>query len=516
MAEAYSRVTNIDWSAIARKGRTLNDDNTTLATRERIYLVHAEAEQPTNANLWLPLAEANFKLARYEECLSYLDKHVSATTSSQTDPILSELLRARCHRGLKRVQEAVQGFRRVIDHEAKYDGEVVWHLSLQRTLDELRDEAADDLFHTLNAQNMHQTVVSEVLSWHSKKKALPSYATQYWVQYTIILAVYNTGSCREVSNVLETFAKGLETETDATSEMQRSRLLMTVADIWFYCSQLSEDHEAALDIWDHLTDSNSSWRDQAIAQLSRVLLDKVISKQSGSLERLVAFTQRADVKDEFSAKRALARSHLLAKNSIQAKSILRSTANALLDSEETRSRPVDSDHLTYLRMSKLLAAVDDDVNAIAALQRNHIGYRRRNRQHIGLFACDGPSPCTKSWPDASDFWVCKFCNDIVLCPSCYEEMRAGRLPPWVCSPHHQHLYIPFLQLETRNELEPDRMLVDGQIVDTKTWLDRLRVDWDLAPGSVWSRPQPMKKDPAALRWWRYSRVQMDESHTKPL
>lgn len=102
-------------------------------------------------------------------------------------------------------------------------------------------------------------------------------------------------------------------------------------------------------------------------------------------------------------------------------------------------------------------------------------------------SCDGA--CGTVWPYADDFYCCKICSDVQLCPNCLPKLQAGTLRTFVCHPKHEWLHVPKWHdedfPETRlGKVKVGGMLVDGgrvggEAVSVEEWLNIVRDGWGI-------------------------------------
>lgn len=94
-----------------------------------------------------------------------------------------------------------------------------------------------------------------------------------------------------------------------------------------------------------------------------------------------------------------------------------------------------------------------------------------------FFSCDGA--CGRSWRFVDDMYVCKDCLCVQLDPGCYGKLKAGTLDITICSPDHEHLYIPPFDIEAWQALDPKMMRLGSEIIEREKWLQNLEKDWEL-------------------------------------
>lgn len=97
------------------------------------------------------------------------------------------------------------------------------------------------------------------------------------------------------------------------------------------------------------------------------------------------------------------------------------------------------------------------------------------------FGCDG---CGFGWKAFGDIHVCRHCMDAQFCAACHAKLRAGLLHVTICNKDHEHLYIPPFDRKQWEAMNPETMLVGGEVVSRKAWLDRLREQWGLGQSSI--------------------------------
>ncbi|KAK4494569.1 hypothetical protein PRZ48_013925 [Zasmidium cellare] len=101
--------------------------------------------------------------------------------------------------------------------------------------------------------------------------------------------------------------------------------------------------------------------------------------------------------------------------------------------------------------------------------------------------CSCDEYCGTSWPVIEDLYACKHCLDVQLCPDCYEKLIHGELPPLICNPMHEFLYVPTMDRAAWLKAEPNEMIVGGEIMKRQAWLDGLRDKWDLRQDQIDAR-----------------------------
>ncbi|PSN73234.1 hypothetical protein BS50DRAFT_514386 [Corynespora cassiicola Philippines] len=97
------------------------------------------------------------------------------------------------------------------------------------------------------------------------------------------------------------------------------------------------------------------------------------------------------------------------------------------------------------------------------------------QSYVVDFGCDA---CGFDWSKRlTDCWLCKHCLDTQLCHGCYGKLQDGTLKPTLCNKEHSHLYIPSFDQTLWKSLPSDMMMVGGQPIARKEWIDKLRTDW---------------------------------------
>ena len=93
------------------------------------------------------------------------------------------------------------------------------------------------------------------------------------------------------------------------------------------------------------------------------------------------------------------------------------------------------------------------------------------------FSCDGG--CGMDWKAIGDLYVCKYCLDVQMCPSCHQRLLDGDIHPLMCSKAHSFLYVPPFDRAAWEKTDPELMWVGNSLVPRRAWIEGLRDDWGL-------------------------------------
>lgn len=118
------------------------------------------------------------------------------------------------------------------------------------------------------------------------------------------------------------------------------------------------------------------------------------------------------------------------------------------------------------------------------------------------FWCDN---CNVKFKAMADVYICKRCLNLHLCTKCYPKLQNDELHVLICSPKHEHLYMPPFDRERWESMDPESMVVNGEIVPRAVWLDGLREKWGLRQESIDERKSQMAAQVQAakvLTRWR--------------
>ncbi|KAH7393086.1 hypothetical protein BKA66DRAFT_567805 [Pyrenochaeta sp. MPI-SDFR-AT-0127] len=143
--------------------------------------------------------------------------------------------------------------------------------------------------------------------------------------------------------------------------------------------------------------------------------------------------------------------------------------------------------------------------------------------YIRGYYCD--ANCGTSWGDVlADCWACKHCLCVQLCSGCYEKLQADHLHPLICNKGHKLLYLPPFNQALWASTPPDMVVVGGQTIPRKQWLNQIRDDWGVQQEQIDSfKLETARRLKAAsciafymLRWHRkYKKAKAGESPKIP-
>jgi tetratricopeptide (TPR) repeat protein len=172
----------------------------------------------------------------------------------------------------------------------------------------------------------------------------------------------------------------------------------------------------------------------------------------------------------------------------------------------------DSLYNRFYGLSKVLTALGDDQNAIAAWQVTKPAPKSAEdcskditpEPYITDFRCDG---CRRVWDHGlEDCWVCKECPDVQYCNKCYKRIQEGQPCHGLCSKNHDMLYLPCFHVEVLRGIEDDQMIVSGERVLRRDWLGQIRQEYKVQQQDIeiWKLDKA-KREKAAMslqRIWR--------------
>lgn len=95
--------------------------------------------------------------------------------------------------------------------------------------------------------------------------------------------------------------------------------------------------------------------------------------------------------------------------------------------------------------------------------------------------CDN---CDVRFKAMANLYICRHCLNLHLCPPCHAKLQNEELHVLMCSPKHEHLYMPPFDRERWESMDPESMVVNGEIVPRAVWLDGLREKWGLRQESI--------------------------------
>ncbi|CAG8016084.1 unnamed protein product [Penicillium nalgiovense] len=135
-------------------------------------------------------------------------------------------------------------------------------------------------------------------------------------------------------------------------------------------------------------------------------------------------------------------------------------------------RALDDGHPTDWEISDLrtiLMRAGDFKNAVA------IAHRSEQDSNDPWYTCGGP--CRRKAPIPDGFSICPICLE-ELCPDCVQLVE-GAMPKKRCNSQHAKYFISIpRRLEKVNG---GNVLVNGEEMEFKTWLNLLKQEWDLGP-----------------------------------
>lgn len=105
--------------------------------------------------------------------------------------------------------------------------------------------------------------------------------------------------------------------------------------------------------------------------------------------------------------------------------------------------------------------------------------------------------CDRRWNYASDLYMCRFCQDVILCEGCRADVARGELKRGgICHPEHEWLYIPHWSNEYFRQVGWGNVRVGGtvgvgnyveggEVVNWRVWLNGVRREWGLPEIESW-------------------------------
>lgn len=161
----------------------------------------------------------------------------------------------------------------------------------------------------------------------------------------------------------------------------------------------------------------------------------------------------------------------------------------------------ENDWEAYIRLAHIFMYCGEDQNALAAwsrlwpkqalsgkaespIENGNTTEDARLDGDISYF-CDGF--CGREWTYGSDIYVCKDCLDVMFCEKCLGLLRKNELVDNVCSPKHEHLYVPPFDMNEAKMRGRHQVRLEGAALPVHEWLDRIRQDWGLGQGVVEER-----------------------------
>lgn len=103
-----------------------------------------------------------------------------------------------------------------------------------------------------------------------------------------------------------------------------------------------------------------------------------------------------------------------------------------------------------------------------------IAHRSEKDNSDSWYKCGGP--CRRKTPKGDGFSICPICLETELCPECVKLVEGSMLKKRCHSQHVKYFISIPPQLK---EIRSGMMLVDGEEMVFKTWLDQLKKEWDL-------------------------------------
>jgi hypothetical protein len=433
-----------------------------------------------------------------------------------------DLMRARCYRGLENLNSAIGWLRSVLERAVQliFDDRVI----------SVMNDTTAELYQCLIEEDLCDILVAHVLSWRSIEGGVEKFAVldQERLEVHVITAAYRTARWREVCDFFHEAVRDLSTSPKGVDRSQVCTLQATEVTLLYYCSGNASDENQAMNMWEKMIHLSPHAPDRARERLAHALYDRAVRHDGNTpnihTERL--FRLREHVTNDSRLVRASSKvtiDYLVARlqhasgNLEDAKATLQDRMSGILDNWiQNQPNPEDSSQTIddrFLQIAGTLLPLDDNVNVIAALHRRHYTQHFPADRTV-LFPCRGCGSASSSSKDISDVYVCKQCNfweSSIFCPPCYSKLQSGELKiaPTKCSSRHLHLYIPAIDVERRDGLEPEEMVVGGRVVQTGAWLDGLRSEWGLNVQSeaLLARRAEREKRVAAsdrrARWWRH-------------
>lgn len=334
----------------------------------------------------------------------------------------------------------------------------------------------------------------------------------------LVEAAWWTGRWREVKVWYEECVKKLP-ETRGTYNPKLLDIWLGLAILLIHCSDDAVDHETAISYWekrvkeDDAADMTLLLFDERLC-LSRWLLDKAraeahvkdSSECSGFIQRLHDMYWCDEASSVF--RLTLARFYITTGRENNARELLRPRLADLLSGLRSEKDWAQC-YGKFACLGELLAAANDDLNAGAAYHCSAwIKAKHLEPGAIDYRKCRAWPK--KIWLSKGDYYQCKDCGDVtLLCSACHQKVIEGEVPPMVCSKTHDHLYVPPLNLESWDALEPGHLFLNGRSVSFQRWEHDLRIDWKLDDNSIREQEEQQSKEIKASvsigRWWKKKR-----------